>query len=145
MAVHVTSPDGLEWRVKRLVIPKAFLPPTRHELLDLASPPRTIVEGMDRRVQDAARAPTGPIPLGFLLTPLAPPFLPPVLLFRRLRWMPWTVEARAYPWGRRFPPIVHAYAIRGGEESQAAVAELAEALTRGDGAPVLHNAEYIRQ
>src|SRR5436190_1126042 len=117
MALHVTSPDGLRWRVKRLVIPKGVLPPTRHELLDLATPRRTIVAGMDRRVPDATGAATGPIPLAFLFTPIALVFLPLVLLLRRVRWLPWTVEARTYPWGRRFPPIVHAYAIRGGQES----------------------------
>ena len=54
---------------------------------------RTIVEGMDRRVPDATSAPTGPIPLGFLFTPLALVFLPLVLLLRRVRWLPWTVGA----------------------------------------------------
>ena len=73
------TPDGLRWRVKRLVIPKGFLPPTRHELLDLATPRRTIVAGMDRRVPDATGAATGPIPLGFLFTPFALVFLPQFL------------------------------------------------------------------
>ena len=47
-----------------------------------------------------------PLPLGVLLAGLALPLVPLVLLLRSLRVLPWTVEARTYPWGRRHPPIV---------------------------------------
>jgi len=42
------------------------------------------------------------LPLGFVVVPILSPFLPVVLLFRVLRLLPWTIEARTYPWGRRF-------------------------------------------
>jgi hypothetical protein len=61
---------------------------------------------MSRQVPDASTAPTGPVPLGFLLVPLMLPLVPVVLLLRRLRLLPRTIEARAHPWGRRYPPIV---------------------------------------
>jgi hypothetical protein len=78
-----------------------------------------------------------PLPLGVRLAGLALPFVPLVLLLRTLRVLPWTLEARTYPWGRRRPPIVFAYEVRGGEEATAAIAELAAALARGSGSPVL--------
>ena len=68
----------------------------------------------------------------------------PALLFRSLRLLPWTLEARTYPWGRRFPPIVFAYEVRGREETELALADLAAALVRGDGAPAVAGAERIR-
>ena len=64
---------------------------------------------------------------------------------RRFRLLPWTVEARTYPWGRRFPPIVLSYEIRGHEDALRALEELVAALARGDGAPVIAGAESIRQ
>jgi hypothetical protein len=59
MARRVTGRDGLDWRIKRLVVPTGFKPMSRTELLDTATPRRTSVEGMDRRVPDAFFAPTG--------------------------------------------------------------------------------------
>jgi hypothetical protein len=144
--VHkVTDPSGLRWTVKRLVLPMGMRPASPTELLDAATPRRTVVEGVPGRLPDAIGAPTGPVPLGFLLLPLTLPFLPLVLLLRWARLLPWTVEARAYPWGRRFPPIVHSYEIRGRDESSRAVGLLAEAVARGDGSPVIPGAENIRQ
>ena len=71
------------------------------------------------------------------------PFLPLVLLLRALRLLPWTIEARTYPWGKRFPPVVHAYEVRGREEADRAVRDLADGLARGDGAPVVPGAERV--
>lgn len=39
----------------------------------------------------------GPLPVAFLLVPVALP-LPFALLLRRRRILPWTIEARTYPW-----------------------------------------------
>jgi hypothetical protein len=141
----VLAPNGLRWTVKRLIVPTGMRPLTRTEMLDVASPRRTTVEGMSRQVPDAALAPTGPLPLGFLLVPLALPLVPLVLLLRRLRWLPWTIEARTHPWGRRYPPVVLTYAVRGGEETRRAFGQLVEALARGDGSPIIAGAEKLSQ
>jgi hypothetical protein len=141
----VLAPNGLRWTVKRLIVPTGMRPLTRTEMLDVASPRRTTVEGMSRQVPDAALAPTGPLPLGFLLVPLALPLVPLVLLLRRLRWLPWTIEARTHPWGRRYPPVVLTYAVRGGEETRRAFGQLVEALARGDGSPIIGGAEKLSQ
>jgi hypothetical protein len=139
----VTSPTGLDWTVKRLVVPVGMRSLSPTEILDAATPRRTVVDGVPGRVPDAFGSATGPLPLGFLLLPVTLPFLPIVLLLRWRRLLPWTVEARTYPWGRRFPPIVLSYEIRGHAEALRAVQQLAEALARGDGAPVIQGAERI--
>ena len=115
------------------------------DVLDAATPRRTVVDGVPGRLPDAVGAATGPLPLGFLLVPLMLPFLPIALLCRWVRLLPWTIEARAYPWGRRFPPIVLSYEIRGRDTSIRALEQLAEALAHGDGAPVITGAEKIRE
>ncbi len=145
MKRSVDAPDGLRWIVKRLIVPTGFRPLTRTEMLDAASPRRTTVEGMSRQVPDAALGPTGPVPLGFLFLPLALPLIPPVLLLRRMRLLPWTIEARTFPWGRRQPPVVLTYLVRGDEESRRAFDQLVEALARGDGSPSIDGAEKIGQ
>lgn len=123
----MVGPTDLRWQVRLLTLPSAMRPHPPSEMLALADPS------------------TGwtPLPLGILLLPLALPCLPPVLLLRWLRVLPWTVEARAYPWGRRHPPIVLAYEVRGREEAAAAIAELAAALARGSGGPVLPGCERV--
>jgi hypothetical protein len=145
MKATLVGPSGMRWTVKRLIVPTGFLPLSRTEILDAAAPRRTAVDGMSGQVPDAVGAWTGPLPLGFLLFPLVLPLLPIVLLLRRLRVLPWTIEARAYPWGRRYPPIVLTYAIRGGDETRIAFRQLLEALARGDGAPVVTGAEAFMQ
>jgi hypothetical protein len=141
----VDAPNGLRWTVKRLILPTGMRPLTRTDMLDVATPRRTAVDGVSRQVPDAYGAWTGPLPLGFLLVPLVLPLVPLVLLLRRMRWLPWTVEARAHPWGRRYPPVVLTYAIRGGEESRRALGQLVEALARGEGAPRIDGAEKLGQ
>jgi hypothetical protein len=123
----VVGPTDLRWEVRRLTLPSAMRPHPPSEILALADPA------------------TGwtPLPLGVLLAGLALPFLPLILLLRSLRVLPWTVEARTYPWGRRQPPIVFAYEVRGREEAAAALAELAAAVARGSGAPVLYGCERV--
>ncbi len=141
----VTGPTGLDWSVKRLLFPVGMRTLSPIEMLDAATPRRTVVDGVPGRVPDAFGSWTGPLPLGFLLLPVTLPFLPIVLLLRWRRLLPWTVEARTYPWGRRFPPIVLSYEIRGHGEALRALQQLAEALARGDGAPVIPGAEMIGQ
>lgn len=141
----VVAPDGLRWTVRRLVVPTGMRPMTRTEILDAAAPRRTVVEGLSRQVPDAIGAPTGPLPLGFLLIPLALPLVPFALLLRRARLLPWTIEARTYPWGRRYPPIVLTYAVRGRDETHAAFRQLVAALARGDGAPAIDGAERFAE
>ena len=104
MKQKVDAPNGLRWTVKRLIVPTGMRPLTRTEMLDVASPRRTVVHGMSRQIPDATSAWTGPIPLGFLLFPLVLPLVPIALLLRRWRMLPWTIEARAHPWGRRGLP-----------------------------------------
>jgi hypothetical protein len=145
MKQAVDAPNGLRWTVKRLIVPTGLRPMTRTDMLDAAAPRRTVVEGVSGQVQDAFGAPTGPLPLGFVLMPLVLPFVPLVLLLRRLRLLPWTIEARTHPWGRRYPPVVLTYAVRGGEESKRAFGQLVEALTRGEGAPIIDGAEKFGQ
>jgi len=141
----VNAPNGLRWTVKRLIVPTGMRPMTRTDMLDVASPRRTAVDGMSRQVPDAYSGWTGPLPLGFLLVPLLLPLVPLVLLLRRMRLLPWTIEARAHPWGRRYPPIVLTYAIRGGDESRRAFDQLVEALARGEGSPLIDGAERFGQ
>ncbi|MGH3054577.1 MAG: hypothetical protein ACRDL7_06320 [Gaiellaceae bacterium] len=143
MKQTVVGPSGLRWTVKRLIVPTGMRSMTRTDMLDAAAPRRTVVEGMSRQVPDAVSGPTGPVPLGFLLVPLALPLVPLVLLLRRVRLLPWTIEARTYPWGRRYPPISLTYAISGGEESRRGFGQLVEALARGEGSPVIDGAEKI--
>jgi hypothetical protein len=145
MKRSVAAPDGLQWTVRRLIVPTGMRPMSRTDILDAAAPRRTAVEGMSRQVPDAVGAWTGPLPLGFLLIPPALPLVPVALLLRRLRLLPWTIEARAYPWGRRYPPIVLTYAVVGGDETRRAFGQLVDALARGDGAPVIDGAETFAQ
>jgi hypothetical protein len=145
MKQTVLAPNGLRWKVKRLIVPTGLRPLSRTDMLDAASPRRTVVEGMSRQVPDASGGPTGPVPLGFLFLPLTLALVPLALLARRVRLLPWTIEARTYPWGRRYPPVVLAYAIRGGDESRRVFGQLIEALERGEGAPTIAGAEKFGQ
>jgi hypothetical protein len=114
-------------------------------MLDAAAPRRTTVEGMSRQAPDAVGAWTGPLPLGFVFLPLALLVVPVVLVLRRVRWLPWTIEARTYPWGRRYPPVVLTYAVRGKEKAARALTQLVEALARGEGAPQIAGTEKLGQ
>jgi hypothetical protein len=145
MKQKVDAPNGLRWTVKRLIVPTGMRPLTRTDMLDAATPGRTVVAGMSRQVPDAYGAWTGPLPLGFLLLPGVLPLVPLVLLLRRVRLLPWTIEARTHPWGRRYPPVVLTYAVRGGPETRRAFCQLVEALARGEGSPVIDGAEKIGQ
>jgi hypothetical protein len=141
----VDAPNGFRWTVKRLIVPTGFRPLSRTDMLDAATPRRTRVQGVSSQVPDATGAWTGPLPLGFLFLPLGLLIVPLALFLRRLRVLPWTIEARTYPWGRRYPPVVLTYAVRGGDETRRAFGELVQALARGDGSPVIAGAEWFGQ
>jgi hypothetical protein len=141
----VTAPDRLAWTVKRLVVPNGMRPMSRMDVLDAGTPRRTHVDGVSGSVPDAFYGVTGPLPLGALLSLFALPLLPLVLALRYARLVRWTVEARTYPWGRRYPPVVLSYLVRGHREACEALDELADALARGEGSPKLASAEFIPQ
>jgi len=126
--LEVTGPTGLTWEVRRLLFPVAMLPQRSGEML----------ESTDMFFESAA-----PQAAGVLLLPFVLPFLPLVLFLRWLRLLPWTIEARSYPWGKKLPPIVHAYKVRGKHEAERAMKDLAAALARDDGAPVVAGAERV--
>lgn len=125
--LDVVDPSGLQWTVRRLALPPAMLPPPPAEMLQRADPSHGWT----------------PLPVGVVLFLLALPLIPIALWLRSLRVLPWTLEARAYPWGRRVPPIVFSYHVRGREEAATALHELAAALARGDGAPVVPGADRV--
>src|ERR1041385_1735575 len=129
---RVMGPTGLDWTVKRLLVPQGMRPMGRTDILDAAAPRRTYVDGVAGAVPDAFFGVTGPLPLGALLMLVLLPFLPLVLALRYARVLRWTVEARAHPWGRRYPPVVLSYAVRGNREAGGAVGELPDALARGE-------------
>jgi hypothetical protein len=124
--MEVVGPTDLRWTVRLLILPSAMRPHPPSEILALADPA------------------TGwtPLPLGVLLAGLTLPFVPLVLVLRALRLLPWTVEARTYPWGRRHPPIVLAYEVRGRDEAAAAIAMLATARA-GQRGPELPGCERV--
>ena len=123
----VVGPSGLEWRISIVRIPTTVKPHPPSEMLAHADP----AYGWT------------PLPAGIVLAVVVLPFLPLIALLRAAGLIRWEVEARTYPWGRRHPPIVFRYAVRGREQAVAAVAELAAALARGSGAPVLQSAERV--
>jgi hypothetical protein len=92
---------------------------------------------------DAAPRRFTPNPLGYLLVLPLVPFLPIVVLLRTHGRIPWLLEARTYPWGRRYPPVVLRYEVRAREHAGWALDQLVDGLERGDGAPVLIGAERI--
>ena len=127
--LEVTGPSGLTWTVRRLVFPKAMLPHSSKVAL-----------GSSELFFDSGVPPVACV----FLMPFVLPFLPLVLVIRMLRLLPWTIEARTYPWGKKRPPIVHAYEVRGRAEAERAMRDLAAALAIADGAPVVPGTERVR-
>jgi hypothetical protein len=121
----VVGPDGLHWTVKRLMVPVGMRV-AMSEVLDDAAPRRY-----------------APTPLGFVLMLPLLPFLPLIVLLRTRGRIPWLLEARTYPWGRRYPPVVLRYEVRQHDYADWALDQLVDGLERGDGAPVLLGAERI--
>jgi hypothetical protein len=79
---RITSPDRLDWTVKRLIVPHWMRPLSRADILDAATPRRMYVEGVCGSVPDATSGVTGPLPLGVIISLLLLPFLPLVLILR---------------------------------------------------------------
>jgi len=134
---EVRAPDGLTWRLRRLVVPMWMRPITpASATIEYAEAARSGAMGAGRYAGPA-------VLFGLIWSVAALPLLPGVLALRRLGVVPWTVEAKARPWGRRGPPIVLLYSVR----RPAAVADvldsLARALERGDGAPLVEGAERV--
>jgi hypothetical protein len=48
------APNGLRWTVKRLIVPTGMRPMTRTDMLDVASPRRTVVHGMSHQRGEGA-------------------------------------------------------------------------------------------
>jgi hypothetical protein len=131
VSTKVSAPNNLDWNVKRQLLAD-WMRPIRPS--DAARP---YAHAGNTRLG-------GPALLFGLIWSLAMlPLLPLVLLLRLARLVPWTIEAVARPWGRRGPPMVLRYHVRGRAETDRALAELVRALERGDGAPVLEGAERI--
>ena len=126
--LEVTGPSGLTWTVRRLLLPVAMRTHSSKEML-----------GTTDVCFESGAPPVAGVLLVFVL-----PFLPLVLVLRWLRLLPWTIEARTYPWGKKFPPVVHAYEVRGKDEAERAMRDLAAALARGDGAPAVPGTERVR-
>ena len=132
------GPDRLEWSVRRLILATWMRPVG---LQAAAAPPA------------AATSPSAPggaqgmagfaMIFGFLWFLLTLPLLPLVLALRMMGVTRWTIEARARPWGRMAPPVVLLYEVERKGDCDAAIRELAAALERGDGAPVVHGADRV--
>jgi hypothetical protein len=127
--IEVTGPTGLTWTVRRRLFSVGMLPHSSKAALGSA----------DLFFESGV-----PPVAGVFLLPFVLPFLPLVLVLRMLRLLPWTIEARTYPWGKKLPPIVHAYEVRGKEEAERAMRDLAAGLASGDGAPDIPGTERVR-
>jgi hypothetical protein len=121
----VVGPDGLHWTVRRLMVPVGMRV-AMSEVLDDAAPRRC-----------------APSPFGYLLMLPLLPFLPLIVLLKTHGRLPWLLEARTYPWGHRYPPVVLRYEVREHDYADWALDQLVDGLERGDGAPVLLGAERI--
>jgi hypothetical protein len=138
MKTTVTGPDGLEWTVKRLLLPVGMQAPGLADIIGKGTLPAAPNKQAPRL---ATVGVTGPGPFGgVFIFLLGLPLIPFVLALRALRWLPWTIEAKTYPWGRRVPPVILHYEIDGRAEADRAIADLVAGLMRGDGAPVVAGA-----
>lgn len=135
---RVVGPDGLEWRIRRLILPGWMRP------IGLWAAAAPYYETTSLSAPRGGSGYAGPaIVFGLLWCLLALPLLPLVLLLRKLGFSAWTVEAHARPWGRRGPPMVLLYQVTGRENAEVVLRGLAAALERGEGAPVIPGAERI--
>ena len=128
MMRRVEAPGGMSWTVKRLLVPVGMRP---------VGPSAAV--GM----QDGARLALPQMVLGSVFFVVMLPFLPIVLGLRALRWTPWTIEATSRPWGRRGPPVVMHWQIRGRQEADAALESICDQFEQGAGAPVVAGAERV--
>jgi len=128
MTRRVDAPGGMSWTVKRLVVPVGMRP---------------VGPSAAMGMQEGSQFALPQMLLGAVFFVVMLPFLPIVLGLRALRVTPWTIEATSRPWGRRGPPVVMHWEIRGKHEADAAVASICEQFEQGAGAPAVAGAERV--
>jgi hypothetical protein len=128
MTRRVDAPGGTSWTVKRLIVPMGMRP---------------VGPSAAMGMQDGVQLALPQMLLGAVFFVVMLPFLPIVLGLRALRVTPWTIEATSRPWGRRGPPVVMHWQIRGRHEADAALASICEQFEQGAGAPAVAGAEHI--
>ncbi len=134
MATTVTTPGGVEWTVRRLLVVNRPLSPRAAVEFGAPSSSSYYVRShggyaLPALVVDA---------VAFTLTL---PLLPLRIWLRRSGVLAWTLEATCRPWGRRGPKQVMRWRVKGDTASKDAVRAIAEAFARGDGAPSVAGAE----
>jgi hypothetical protein len=140
--VRVEAPNNLEWVVSRPLLPDWMRPAG---LGDVARQYGGGVPVPDSVMGSRARLALPALIFGLLVTLVTLPLLPVVIVLRRRGLAAWTLKAVARPWGRRGPPMILAYHLRGSADVvERAQAELVEKLKRGEGAPDVTGAERIR-
>jgi hypothetical protein len=135
--IKVSAPNNLDWTVKRHLLPDWMRP------IALGDAARFYERRPDSPLQGGIRLGGPAVFCGLIWSLATLPLLPLVILLRRAGVVPWTIEAIARPWGRRGPPMVLRYQVRGRAETDRALADLVRALERGDGGPALEGAERI--
>ena len=134
MAIRATTPGGVEWTVRRLLVVNRPLTPRAAVEFGAPSSSTYYVRShggyaLPALVMDA---------VAFALTL---PLLPFRIWLRRRGVLPWTLEATSRPWGRRGPRQVMRWQIKGDAASKQALRTLVDAFARGDGAPSAPGAE----
>jgi hypothetical protein len=134
----VHSSDNLDWTVKRLWVVQRPMTPEEAMKFTRAGTGGGLGRGQARGNPGAALLFDTVLFLLFL------PLLPLVVGLRHAGVLPWTIQARCRPWGRRGPPAVMRWRVKGNSESQRVFQDVCSALERGDGAPVVAGAERVR-
>ena len=142
MKAEVHSPDNLDWTVKRLTVVQRPLTP--EQAMATYGPRGGRASG--------GMAPLGPrgdatplfaVIIDLLLFVLMLPPLPLVVALRRAGVLSFTIQARCRPWGRKGPPTVMRWKVKGDIESQRAFQEIVTALEQGSGAPTVAGAQRV--
>jgi hypothetical protein len=121
MATTVTTPGGVEWTVRRLLVVNRPLSPRAASESEGYALPALVLDAV-----------------AFTLTL---PLLPLRVWLRRRGMLAWTLEATCRPWGRRGPKQAMRWRVKGDAASKDAVRAIADAFARGDGAPSVAGAE----
>lgn len=128
--VHSSS-NNLDWTVRRLWLPEA-LRPSGIRQLDAPGPAQLTLFTS----------------LGFIFSPLfslvaAVPAMLVLLPLRFAGHASWEVRAEARPWGRRGPPEIMRWRVKGWHGSAQAVEDVAAALERGETQPQIAGAVRV--
>jgi hypothetical protein len=132
---EVHSPDNLDWTVKRLWV--VHRPMTPEQALDQT------MAGSGGRIGGGTN-PGAAVLVDTFLFLLFLPLLPIAIALRYAGILPWTIQARCRPWGRRGPPTAMRWRVNGNAESERAFQEIVSALERGDGSPSVAGAHRVR-